>query len=35
MGAGDGCCRVTNDLSECDDIESDASCVIVKNIVHD
>ncbi len=36
-GDGDGCCGMANDLSECecDDLENDASCVIVRNIMHD
>ncbi len=36
-GDGDGCCGVVDDLSEyeCDDLESDASCVIVRSIMHD
>jgi hypothetical protein len=36
-GDGDGYCGVANDLSECecDDLESDASCVIVRDIMHD
>jgi hypothetical protein len=34
-GDGDGYCGVANDLNECecDDLESDASCVIVRNIM--
>ncbi len=35
-GDGDGCFAVAYDHNECecDDLESDASCVIVKNIMH-
>jgi hypothetical protein len=36
-GDGDGYCGVANDLNECecDDLESDASCIIVRDIMHD
>jgi hypothetical protein len=36
-GDGDGYFGVADDFNECecDDLESDASCVIVKNIMHD
>ncbi len=36
-GDGDGHCGVVDDFSkcECDDLENNASCVVVKDVMHD